>query len=288
MKIIWESLTDVTEMTSRYLDVDTERFSGPLHTHEAMELTWIQSGRGMRFLGGSVEPFTEGDLVLIAPTVAHTWLSDERSGSRSRARVLQIRAATGLTALPEWQQDIALLFHRPEAGWVITGSLRARIGDVMTQLGELSSPARLGACLALLSDIAQAVEAGMATVRPIGLKSALPEGGDPAQQRRLLTLLGWIQRHRHGPIRISEAARRLHVTPAAFSRAFKRLVGKPFSVYLNDLRIADACLTLTQSDRPIAEVALRSGFGTLSNFNSQFRSRLGMTPRDYRDRRGGA
>jgi AraC-like DNA-binding protein len=288
MKIIWESLTDVTEMTSRHLEVDAERFSGPLHTHDAIELTWIRSGRGMRFLGGSVEPFEEDDLVLIAPSVAHTWLSHERSTSRAQASVLQLRATAGLSALPEWQRDVAPLFHRPDAGWVITGELQETLRLAMRSIADLSSLARLSVCLDLLSRITHAVEAGAQTVRPIGLRSALQTGGDPAQQRRLLTLLGWIQRHHHSPISSHDAARRLHISPAAFSRAFKRLVGKPFSVYVNDLRIADACLALTQSDRPIADIALRSGFGTLSNFNSQFRSRLGLTPRDYRTRRGGA
>ena len=285
MKVIWESLPDISPTATRVLSIDADRFDGPLHAHQAMELTWIRAGQGMRFIDGSVEPFGEGDLVLIAPSVAHTWRTHGRADGRSQALVLQIRPAAELTGLSEWR-EIAPLGAGADAGWVMTGALREDVCERMLQMAALPPLARLGVSLETLARIAHALETGASDVRAIGLQSTPTSGTDPAQRRRLDALLGWIQRHRHTPIRTLEAARRLHVSPAAFSRAFKRLVGKPFSVYLNDLRIADACLALNQSDRPIADIAQRSGFAKLSNFNQQFRARTGLTPRQYRARLG--
>ncbi|MFX5668485.1 helix-turn-helix transcriptional regulator, partial [Acinetobacter baumannii] len=76
----------------------------------------------------------------------------------------------------------------------------------------------------------------------------------------------------------------LHVSPAAFSRSFKRLVGRSFTDYVNDLRIAEVQLLLRRTDRPVTEIAAACGFPTLSNVNAHFRRRLGMSPRDYRRR----
>ncbi|MFM8928738.1 MAG: helix-turn-helix domain-containing protein [Betaproteobacteria bacterium] len=39
-----------------------------------------------------------------------------------------------------------------------------------------------------------------------------------------------------------------------------------------------------RSDRPVAEIAVRCGFPTLSNFHEQFTRRTGESPRRYRNR----
>ena len=59
-------------------------------------------------------------------------------------------------------------------------------------------------------------------------------------------------------------------------------VGRPFSVYVNDVGIAEACLLLRQSSRSIAEVARRCGFPTLGHFHRQLVKRTGVGPREYR------
>jgi len=94
-----------------------------------------------------------------------------------------------------------------------------------------------------------------------------------------------LQRHLTDELRVDDAARLAHVTPAAFSRWFRREVGKTFIQYINDLRFGAACVQLRQSDRPIATIAADCGFATMSHFNRQFRLRAGMTPREYRGTR---
>ena len=78
------------------------------------------------------------------------------------------------------------------------------------------------------------------------------------------------------------AARLVHVSPAAFSRYFRREVGKSFTRYVNDMRCSEACLRLRGSNKAVAVIAHECGFATLSNFNRQFRVRTGLTPRDFR------
>ena len=150
-------------------------------------------------------------------------------------------------------------------------------------LDATDSLIRSGRSLALLGRIVLAIRTGERGARAIGHRHSAGTGVGAASHKRVEQLLDWIRRHLHREIRAEDAARILHVTPAAFSRAFKRLVGKPFTLYVNDLRVAEACLALGRSDRPIAQIATQCGFGTLSNFNQQFRRRLDMTPRTYRN-----
>ena len=81
---------------------------------------------------------------------------------------------------------------------------------------------------------------------------------------------------------IEAASAKVHVSPAAFSRFFKRSLGKTFTEYVNDLRCTEAAIQLRKTDKPIANVAQECGFATLSHFNRQFLLRHGQTPRHYR------
>lgn len=286
MRVSWESVPAAAH-TMRLLRLQQRQFAGPLHAHDLIELTWIEAGRGLRFVGDSVEPYAEGDLVLIAPRVPHLWRSSGAQGGPVRATVLQLQPRSELLALPEWQAGPGLLLQRPARAWRIEPPLRDELVSRLAAMPERESLVQLGEALALLGRIAQALAQTVAGgVRPIGAAAVPGRPPDPEAPRRIDAVLAWIHRNLQGDLRVDDAARILHVTPAAFSRAFKRGVGKPFSVYVNDVRVAAACLRLARSDRPVAEIAQHTGFATLSNFNRHFRARTGLSPRQYRARGG--
>ncbi len=52
--------------------------------------------------------------------------------------------------------------------------------------------------------------------------------------------------------------------------------------YVNAMRIAYACELLTETAKSITEVAMESGFSTLSHFNRQFRKLQRTTPTRFR------
>ena len=106
--------------------------------------------------------------------------------------------------------------------------------------------------------------------------------GKAAAPRRVDRVIDWLQRHLAEDLRVDDAAKLAHVSPAAFSRWFKREVGKTFTAYVNDLRFGAACVRLRQTDRPVQTIAADCGFATMSHFNRQFRLRAGITPRAYR------
>lgn len=72
------------------------------------------------------------------------------------------------------------------------------------------------------------------------------------------------------------------MSPAAFSRYFKRIMGKTFTQFVNEVRIGNVCRLLIESDASITETAYQSGYTNLSNFNRRFLDLRGMPPRAYR------
>jgi AraC-like DNA-binding protein len=113
-------------------------------------------------------------------------------------------------------------------------------------------------------------------------RGSLRPESDKAESRRIDQTLDWIRRNLARDLTVAEAARIAHVTPAAFSRFFRREVGKTFTRYVNDVRCSEACLKLRLGGRPVAAVASECGYTTLSHFNRQFRLRHGLSPREFR------
>jgi AraC-like DNA-binding protein len=260
--------------TVHVLDVERQRFDGPYHHHSAMELTWIRAGSGVRVIDGQVAPFGPGDVVLVPPHAPHVWWSRGDAVAAS-ARVLHLVLPAGLRHLPEWRPLDRLdgPLSRPA---VLEGALRAAVIQELSALGIQPGLEQLGRALALIGRIATASE-GLGWLAPVARLASTPD-----DDARIEGVLAWIHRAFPGPMTVAEGARWLCVAPSSFSRAFQRRVGRPFTVYVNDVRVAEACLLLRQSIRPIAEIARRCGFATLGHFHRQLVRRTGLGPRDYR------
>ncbi|RTL43008.1 MAG: AraC family transcriptional regulator [Burkholderiales bacterium] len=280
MKVIQEPVPQADAQTLRVLDLSLDAFAGAVHAHPVLELTHIQQGAGLRFVGDSVEPFSAGDLVLIAPHVAHGWWTSGPQPGRAVAQVLQLHPSSALTALPEWRHGPGRLLDEPTSAWVLSGELAAHVVGALPGLLRASGLEQLGQALALLARIGAPSSAP--DRRPVGLQAPRPAGTGSRAPRRLDALLTWVRDHLHEDLSVDAAAEHLHVTPAAFSRTFKRLVGCGFTRYVTDLRLAEAQLLLHRTDLPITRIAADCGFATMSNFNAQFLARVGQTPRAYR------
>jgi len=81
---------------------------------------------------------------------------------------------------------------------------------------------------------------------------------------------------------IHKAAAQIHLSPGAFCKFFKRITGKTFSDYVNEVRIANVCNQLMATDKQVAEIAYSNGFETLTYFNRVFLRKKKMRPGSYR------
>jgi AraC-like DNA-binding protein len=79
-----------------------------------------------------------------------------------------------------------------------------------------------------------------------------------------------------------DIARAAHLSPAHFSRLFRRELGISCSARLAQMRAERAAELLVQSDLPLVQVALQCGFSDQSYFTKVFRKYMGSNPHLYR------
>ncbi|WP_327070865.1 AraC family transcriptional regulator [Kitasatospora sp. NBC_01250] len=84
------------------------------------------------------------------------------------------------------------------------------------------------------------------------------------------------------PLTVAELAAAAGLSPAHFSRAFRRAFGESPHVYLLTRRLERAAALLRTTDRPIATVCLDVGLNSLGSFTTSFTRMFGRTPAAYR------
>jgi AraC-like DNA-binding protein len=75
------------------------------------------------------------------------------------------------------------------------------------------------------------------------------------------------------------------VHSAHLARAFRKRYGQSIGSFLLERRLDWAARELEDTERPLVEIALASGFADQSHFTRRFRQRHGVTPGQYRLRR---
>jgi AraC family transcriptional regulator len=80
------------------------------------------------------------------------------------------------------------------------------------------------------------------------------------------------------PLRLGKLARRVGLSPAHFSRVFRRETGSTVHGYVTALRLAEALDRLPESRGDTTTLALELGFSSRSHFSDAFRNRFGVSP----------
>ena len=280
MKVIKERVVHPHE-SFRFMHMKLDSLNGERHRHPQAELTWVSQGAGLRFVGGSAAPFEAGDLVLVGPDIPHLWISHPGdAGKVHEFSVIQF--PTDLlesVSVPEWTA-VGELMRKAALGLVILEPIRTQVQGLMLRMQSEQGLRRLALLIEILGLLIANPQA-LQTLSSVGVVATSVRDTDQTD-RRIDRVVRWIHENLSDDLTIEAASAKVHVSPAAFSRFFKRSLGKTFTEYVNDLRCTEAAIQLRKTDNPIANVAQECGFATLSHFNRQFLLRHGQTPRHYR------
>jgi len=135
-------------------------------------------------------------------------------------------------------------------------------------------PAELAAALRLVQTLAQLF--ALAFNQPAARQAPAADPIPVAVAKR------FVGEHLAEPITTRQSAQIAGVTNSYFCRLFHQSTGKTFHDYLATLRVEAAKTALTQTLKPIGEIALMAGFQSISDFNRVFKRQSGMAPSQYR------
>jgi AraC-like DNA-binding protein len=278
MKALFEKVPLTPGETVCCQEFRVPRFTMPWHFHPECELTLIVRGRGMRYVGDHIERFGDGDLVFLGPDLPHYWWNDADDPRGAHSIVVQFGAQFEGGAIFELAEaaPVRRLLEASRRGLAFAGEPGSSVARDMSRLLELDGWRRLCLLLDILGRLAGDRRAR--TLASAGFVPSLHE----ADARRLNAVCRYVNEHYAGPVVHRVAAQMAGFSPAAFSRFFRRQMGKTFESYVVEIRIGHACRTLLESERTVLEAALAAGFNNLSNFNKHFKRLKGVTPRAFR------
>ncbi len=99
---------------------------------------------------------------------------------------------------------------------------------------------------------------------------------------KFLNVVEYIDMHYSEDLSLEKISAACGFSKFHFSRLFKQYTGFTFCDYLNYRRISHAEDLLTNHDCLITEIALQSGFSSISTFNRLFKQLKGCSPTEYR------
>lgn len=111
---------------------------------------------------------------------------------------------------------------------------------------------------------------------------------DAEQDRDILArvdrLLVQQKLFRDDNLTLARLGRRASLPARHISGAINRLAGKNVSQYINDIRVAEACRLLRETEMSVTAAMFDSGFQTKSNFNREFRRVTSLNPAAWREK----
>ena len=246
------------------------------HYHPEYELTLIVKGNGMRLVGDSYLPFQAGDLVLLGSGIPHTWESDANSHETVVAIVIQFSEDFIANFInSEAFYKIKKLLQTSVRGLFFPNPLSMNIEYQMMTIASEKGVKQITALLNILNDLAYQNHESLSS-------AFYSPKNSKENETRINTVFNYIKQNAASTILLEQAAASVHLTTGAFCKFFKRMTGKTFSDYVNEIRIGNACNLIAHTDKTIAQIAIESGFENQTYFNRVFLKKKNCTPKQFR------
>lgn len=282
MQIMHEQLNISGNNTIKLKWRESPHFTYPRHYHNEIEIIYVIQSYGNRYVGDSIEPFAEGDLVMLGRNLPHYWKNHAAFYKGDPA--LQVRAMvihfpetiikSENADFPEFR-NIRDLIKRSERGIQFLEPIISQVAKRLDILFKLSGLERYIELLKILEIMATGEDYKL--LASPGSEKSLPKRID----HRLEKVLNYLNKNFAEEQHLAELGLLVGMNDAAFCRFFKAGTSKTIVEYLHDLRIGHACKLLIEKDKTISEIAFECGFNNISNFNRVFKRKTNNTPSSY-------
>ncbi len=252
------------------------------HVHDCFEIGYCYQGSGIFIVENKILSFQAGDAVVINHRELHTMKGSP--GSLTDWYFLNLAPVELLAGLV--REDDAVLETEHLSGPDFDNILHAD-----------TDPGLCRIVAALITEMKNRQSGYRSVVRALVWEMmvclhrkipAEPRAADQVSRQKLALVspaIRYITDHYHEPIAMGIIARKCGYSVSNFRKVFNAATGSSPQDYIKRLRLEAAASMLRHSRESILNIALKSGYPTLSNFNRQFHQHFGVGPREWRQSR---
>jgi len=248
-----------------------------LHMHSSYEVHYIKEGSGELRTSRSSHPFSQRDIIIIAPNVAHIFFGGENGCSNLSFKFTLIGGEKGRDS--DAQTVISIFSSIMDC--VVINDQNCDILSHVTMLQneiihmELCCIEKLKAeATNLFIDMARLLAGGKhseSKFLPVELHEDRMSGIDNSYTQ--------FSGQRFLGITLAE---KLGLSQRQLSRLFREYYKKTFRQITLDVRMGSAKLYVTDTEMIFSEIALKLEYSSVSSFYKAFKKYYGMTPGEYR------
>ncbi len=254
-----------------------------LHTHDFLEIVYVQSGTGRHCVGGTWYPVERGNILFINLGQTHAFCSNGQ---------MQL---TNILLMPEFI-DGGLIDADNAFGMLALSAFSELKIDNESFMPAIALDGReIMEMERLLVDM-QSEFSGKLPNYKTALKGYVyilftrlframqREQGDVVGHvgKVVLEVLEYIEQNYDQKLSLQGLAERCFYSASYFSRVFKQSFGKTLTEHINELRIEKAAQLLTSTELNVTEICGKVGFRDRKQFYRLFRELTGQSPTEYR------
>ena len=252
-------------------------FYDKLHQHNEIQISFIEKGNGTLLVGDKISSYTENDIFIIGSNLPHAFKSDKNREEKSKMLSLFFTETSFGESFFELNElvEINNFFSKSLQGL----TLKSNKTEVIKKFLRLKKASKLERFILFLEILKIASET---TSEPLSTFVYTKKYSD-IEGKRMRNVFDFTIENAHHKISLEHISNVANMTKNAFCKYFKKRTNKTYISFLTELRIENACKLLNaDTDLSINEIAFKSGFNNISNFNRQFKMKKGISPNTFR------
>lgn len=256
MEIVYENKTEAIALQR------DGTLSSVIHLHKELELVYVGSGRAVAYADKNSYILNKGDIFITFPNQIHYYETTERG--EFTVIIFSSKIIYGFG-------DI-ISKSVPDRNYIPFGEVNG-FDMIFDRIKELSGDYTALAVNGYINVI-------MSRILPLlQLKTVNAENNTA-----LYNVIDYCTRNFKEEITLDDVAESLHLSKYYISHMINRKLNQNFNEYINNLRIAEACNLLRETNIKIADISEDVGFGTIRSFNRAFKQITGVSPAVYREK----
>ena len=276
----WENILNVLNSNSAFVSHHLITAGTVYHSHDFVEIAYVAKGTGIHYVNGKVYDVSEGDIFLINYDTKHAFAAQNGelllynciftpsyfdhtlNGSRNFFDITD-RFLIG---------DLYANFSTDYIYASARGSEANHVQNIYERLFHEFNTKQLG-----YRDIMRGY-----IIELLVIICRLNLNVDSERTKKILEIIEHINIHYMEKLCAEDLAIIAGFSVSHFRRVFKSLTGKTLNLYIQTIRIHEACKLLIDKNINVEQVAEAVGYSDMKHFYSVFKRITGKLPKDFR------